>query len=333
MLSRIACLLPSDSDLTCLILTCHTFARQLQPENSGVWKTRFLQKYDHPIVDGPYEFRIAYQLRAMALPRFGDLGFETRNNSRILLTILKDMVLETYNKPQPWHTNPRTSLNVAAFADAMKSDWMVHVLSTRLFARDHKHPYGRNPYNKLFDTLQVVFSYLVLNRNAMAFRVGSDKTDYDLAKVYNWDRPFALLYERLPDKGPTTPPPPPPSSLFPNLRRNTPPKMRFKLDMNTLLHLRNFWHRHLTEARAMGGEETFVNTAAELAEVDIVPRAWTRPLQEPSKLQTKWYGHYSCIYPWPRFRRQLEDKESEAEVWDTVDPLVSLSLFESQPRY
>lgn len=323
VLSRIACLLPSDVHLTCLILTCHTFARQLQPENSGVWKTRFLQKFDHPIVEGPYEFRIAYQLRAIALPRFADLGFETRDKAKILLLILKDMVLETYHKPQQWHTTPRTSLNIIVFADAMKSNWMVHFLSTRLFARDHKHPYGRQPPNRLFDTLQVVFSYLVLNRSAMAFQVGSDKTDYDLARIYNWDQPFVLLYERLPDLAPESTPPPQ-SSLFPNLRRETPsPKWRFKLNMNTLLHIRNFWHRHLTEARAMGGEETFVNTAAELAEVGIVPRAWNCPLQEPTPLQTQWYGLYSCLYPWPRCRRQLEDKESEAEVWDSVDPLVS----------
>jgi hypothetical protein len=324
VLSRIACLLPSDSDLACLILTCHTFARQLQPENSGIWKDRFLQKYDHPIVDGPYEFRIAYQLRAMTLPRFGDIGFEIRDKAKVLLTILKDMVLETYNKSQPWHPSPRTSLNMVAFADAMKSDWMVHFLSTRLFARNQMRPFGREPYNKLFDTLQVVFSYLVLNRSAMAFQVGSDKSDYDITKVYNWDKPFALLYERLPDKEPEKTPPP--SSLFPNLQPAVrPPTPIFKVDMNSLLNIRNFWHRHLTEARFMGGEETFVNAAAELADLGIVPRGWNGPLQEPSQLQTKWYGLYSCVYPWPKYRKYLQDKESEAEVWDSVDPLVSRS--------
>lgn len=289
-----------------------------------MWKTRFLQKYDYPLVEGSYEFRIAYQLRALALQRFGDLGFETRDNARILLTMLRDMVLETYNKSHSWRISPCTSLNIASFSDAMKSHWMVHFLSTRLFARDHKHPYGRRSY-KLFDTLQVVFSYLVLNRSAMAFQVGSDRRDYDLEKVYNWDQPFALLYERVSEKEQKKAPPRR-SALFPNLRKESPlPKTKFKLDMNTLLHIRNFWHRHLTEAKAMGGEETFVNMAADLAEIGIIPKAWTQSLQNLSKLQTKWYGHYSCVYPWPKSRRQLEEKESEAEVWETVHPLVRRS--------
>jgi hypothetical protein len=304
------------------MMTCHTFARQLQPENSSVWKERFLQKYDYPIIKGPYEFRIAYQLRAIALPRFGDLGFETRNNAKVLLKILKDMVLETYNKPDSRYPNPQISPNILAFSDAMKSEWMVHFLATRLFARDHQHPYGRLPNNKLFDVLQVAFSYLVLNRSTMAFQVGSDKTDYDLARVYNWQLPFSMLFQYLPDINLNDP-------LVSSSGESPPVKMHFKLDINTLVHIRNFWHRHLTEAKAMGGEETFANMAADLAKVGISPKAWTQPLQQPSKLQNRWYGHYSCIYPWPKSRRQLEEKESEAEVWDTVDPLVGLSSTKS----
>ena len=281
-----------------------------------MWKARFLQKYDYPIIKGPYEFRIAYQLRAVTLPRFGDLGFETKDKAKILLTILKDMVLETYNKPDALHASPRVSPNILAFSDAMKSEWMVHFLATRLFARDYQHPYGRLPNNKLFDVLQVVFSYLVLNRSPMAFQVGSDKTDYDLAVVYNWDHPLSLLFRDLPFRDWNAPV---------GAKGFIPIKWLFKLDINSLVHIRNFWHRHLTESKVMGGEETFVNMAAGLAEVGISPKSWTQPLQQPSKLQTRWYGHYSCIYPWPKTRKQLEEKESEAEVWDTVDPLVGLS--------
>lgn len=298
------------------MMTCHTFARQLQPENSSVWKERFLQKYDYPIIKGPYEFRIAYQLRAIALPRFGDLGFETRNNAKVLLKILKDMVLETYNKPDSRYRNPQISPNILAFSDAMKSEWMVHFLATRLFARDHQHPYGRLPNNKLFDVLQVAFSYLVLNRSPMAFQVGCDKTDYDLARVYNWNQPLSLLFRYVPED-PSNP-----------LEWSVTYDLHFTLDINTLVHIRNFWHRHLTEAKAIGGEETFANMAAGLAKMGISPKPWTQPLQQPSKLQKRWYGHYSCIYPWPKSRRQLDEKESEAEVWDTVDPLVGVSSSE-----
>ena len=300
-------------------MTCHTFARQLQPENSSVWKTRFLRKYDYPIIEGPFDFRIAYQLRAVLLPRFGELGFDKRANTRILLDTLKDMVLETYNKALPWHASPRVSANISAFSDIMNT-WMVHFLSTALFGSDGEHPHGRP--DRLFDTLQVVFSYLVLGWNAMAFQVGRDKADYDLEKVYNYDQPFALLYTRLPDEEQdlTTPPPFP---QFPNLRRQSPPpKVKFKLDLHTLLHVRNFWHRHLTEFKATAGEETYAAMAAGLAKVGINARAWTQSLQEPCKLETRWYGHYSCLYPWPKTSKFLHEKESEAEVWETVDPLV-----------
>lgn len=264
------------------------------PENSGVWKTRFLRKYDHPIVEGPYEFRIAYQLRAVILPWFCDLGFEKRKNAELLLDVLKDMVLETYNKSLSWHESPKTSLNISGFSDAMKSNWMVHFLSTPLFGRDEASVYGHS--HKLFDTLQVTFAYLVLNRSAMAFQVGRDKLDYDLEKVYNYDQSHALLYTRLPEL--EREPMRPPNPLFPNLQREAPsPKIKFDLNMNTLLHIRNFWHRHLTESKTMGGEETYSAMAASLMKLGITPKGWSKPLHESSKLATRWYGHYSCVYP------------------------------------
>ena len=296
------------------------------PENSSVWKNRFLCKYDFPIVEGPYEFRIAYQLRAVVLPWFCDLGLEKTKNAKILLAVLKDMVLETYNKSLPWHENPNTSRNMVTFSDATKSSWMVHFLSTPLYSRDENLIYGRS--HKLFDTLQVVFSYLVLNRSAMAFQVGRDKSDYDLEKVYNYDQSHALLYTHLPE--PEREPRPSPHPMFPNLRRESPPpEIKLELDMHTLLHIRNFWHRHLTESKAMGGEETYSAMSANLAKAGVTPKAWTKPLQEPSKLATRWFGHYSCIYPWPKTSKALREKESEAEVWDVVDPLVSSRAFDS----
>ena len=235
------------------------------------------------------------------------------------------MVLETYNKALPWHVNPNSSPNVAAFSDAMKSTWMVHFLSTPLFGRDKTQPYGRP--DRLFDALQIVFSYIVLSRSAMAFQVGRDKSDYDLAMVYNYDQHFALLYARLTDSEEEMKPAPFPQ--ISNLCKQSPtPKTKFKLDMHALLHIRNFWHRHLTENKAMGGEETYAALAAGLAKFGITPKAWTQPLQVPNKLETHWYGNYSCVYPWPKTSKLLREKESEAEVWDTVDPLVGSHLNE-----
>jgi hypothetical protein len=235
--------------------------------------------------------------------------------------------METYNRTLPWHESPNTSRNMATFSDAMKSSWMVHFLSTPLYSRDENLVYGRP--HKLFDTLQVVFSYLVLNRSAMAFQVGRDKSDYDLEKVYNYDQSHALLYTRRLES--EREPSPPQHPLFPNLRRESPPpEIMFKLDMHTLLHIRNFWHRHLTESKAMGGEETYSAMAANLAKAGVTPKAWTKPIQEPSKLATRWFGHYSCLYPWPKTSKALREKETEAEVWDAADPLVSPRALDAQ---
>lgn len=83
----------SDSDFHSLMLACTTFAKVLGSEKSEVWKARFLAKYDHPIVAGPFDFRVAYQLRRFVLRHFRTFEDGKDKRARVQLEVLRDMVL------------------------------------------------------------------------------------------------------------------------------------------------------------------------------------------------------------------------------------------------
>ena len=89
----IAISIADDIDLMNFILTCKDFASAVVLEKSTVWRTRFLARYDHPIIESPYEFRIAYQLREMVLRKFPSFAAGGRARSRVALEVLRDMVL------------------------------------------------------------------------------------------------------------------------------------------------------------------------------------------------------------------------------------------------
>ncbi len=186
----------------------------------------------------------------------------------------------------------------------------------------------------LFDCLQLTFSYLLLSpAYPMAHAVKTGRDKYDIEKVYNWNKDFTTLCTLHEDQ------------LYDGARRLTYPwrlgyqKLRgqwpiFKLDMHSLLHIRNFWHRHLLDdghelQNTTGfGESTYSTMANGLTELGHIPRPWTARLRQwntssDGARMGKWIGHYSCIHgPWPKTRKDLADRESCAEDWDKVDPLV-----------
>ena len=82
-----------DVDLMNFALTCKDFASAIVLEKSTVWRNRFLARYDHPILEGPYEFRIAYQLREMVLRRFPSFAGRGKARSKVALEVLRDMAL------------------------------------------------------------------------------------------------------------------------------------------------------------------------------------------------------------------------------------------------
>ena len=84
----------SDSDLHALTQASKKMAVKLMSEKSGIWKARFLSFYDYPLVESPYEFRVAYQLRRFVLRKF--VGCDGRNaQAQICLEVIQDMLLGT----------------------------------------------------------------------------------------------------------------------------------------------------------------------------------------------------------------------------------------------
>jgi hypothetical protein len=82
----------ADSDLYCLCLAGKELCVKLMPENSGIWKARFLSLYDFPTIQGHYDFCSGYQLRRFVLRNFADCG-NGGQKAEIGMEVLRDMVL------------------------------------------------------------------------------------------------------------------------------------------------------------------------------------------------------------------------------------------------
>ena len=164
--------------------------------------------------------------------------------------------------------------------------------------------------------------------------VKSSRTNYDLAVVYNWEKTLDTLYRKLPGKAvfPDSAQPQTPKQTRSSKGKMVPPKVTgftHGLDTHALLHIRNFWHRHLIEEpRGFGSrdivENTYTKMAKDLMQAGIVPKEWDKPLKNNDlQISTEWYGHYSTLASWPRKKQELEEVQSLAEDWHEVDPLVS----------
>lgn len=211
-------------------------------------------------------------------------------------------------------------------------------LSTALFPSTRKCRFGQP--HPLFDALQVCLSHLLLSpTSATARAVDSSRGNYNLLQVYNWNQAFDTLYRRVPHPKDEKKKPDPwlKRKKFPKLRDRSSaaserPEFVFELDMHALLHIRNFWHRHfIDDTRGSSestsrwiGEDTYAKMAKTLCEMGITPKKWDKPLKsEPLSIPSEWYGHYSCLHPWPKSIRDLEERQTCAEDWNSVDPLVS----------
>lgn len=190
-----------------------------------------------------------------------------------------------------------------------RSPWMQTFLSCFFFPAT-KQKYGQA--HPLFDALQLTCSYLLLSPASQFFRViRTSRSNYDLAIVYNWNRPLQLLYHHLdaqPEKSNTT--------------------SSHKLETYELLHIRNFWSRQFVEfsgkPRALDpGENTYSKMAKGLMRLGIAPGPWEQPLSDDfSDIPTNFYGHYSTLGQWPKQISKLEEIQSTAEEWTDVDALV-----------
>lgn len=186
-----------------------------------------------------------------------------------------------------------------------------------------KRKYGQP--NFLFDMLQVSLSHLVLSpKSPIVAKIPCSRDGYDLSRVYNFNTPFATLLEVVEDEAEEEPPRFA-SSRFPNLRSPSitpePEEPRYRLNMHVLLHIRNFWQRHFADGVHGVGENTYSSMIKTLSASDILPKEWEQPLSNLIPFNTNWYGHYSCLHPWPKDRQDIEERQSCAEDWEVVDPM------------
>ncbi|KIV77781.1 hypothetical protein PV11_09561 [Exophiala sideris] len=309
ILQRIAFELEDPQDLTTFALLCKKTADAVMPDTSAVYKARFLSEYDHPCFSNEKEekYCFAYKMRTLTLKRF--VAFDDPDDKRLpeQLEALRLMVVETYFQLAKHLPPPTVSFNLARFAD-VKSGWMATFLSCPFYPTKPRSRYG--DIHHLFTALQLVLSHLLLSpASDMAYKVPTSRQNYNVDMVYNWGFEFETLYRKF--------------------------QGQFVLDTYELLHIRNFWHRHLIDYPPGEAKEDFIkrssNTfehtyakmARELWAVGITAKPWDKFLEDglPKEIPLVWYGHYSCARPWPKKSIDLAEMQSVAEDWTSVDPL------------
>ncbi|RMZ88931.1 hypothetical protein DV736_g3850, partial [Chaetothyriales sp. CBS 134916] len=339
VLQKIAAFACSDRDMTNMALLSKNIAYGILPADSTIWRTRLLAKYDHPIIPSALEFSLAYKLRRFVLDVRNFVNFKDNNDERlpIQMEVIRDLVIEAYHNSTPWNPSPQSSKNLQRMSSPSTSPWIKIFLSSPFYGYGSAN-FGHE--NALFEALQLTLSYLVLSpKSRVARTVQTSRDHYDIARVYNYNSPLTTLFARLPE--PThdhflRPPTDFLSNMFPNLRYSGPSSnqrpggIKYTVDLNTLLHIRNFWHRHLIDTQntnnlnTESGERTYSSMAKALMRLGYTPKEWTASLQDPlGNLEAiksgVWHGHYTCLQPWPKSARDLE--ETAAEYWEDVAPL------------
>jgi hypothetical protein len=183
---------------------------------------------------------------------------------------------------------------------------MEEFLSSPFFTYGGKNSYSYGKPNRLFDALQIVFSHLVLHpSSAFAATVSASRGNYDLSIIYLYGVPLRTIYH----------------IKLSQLEDVQPQKRNMRLDLYALLHIRNFWHAHLSYGtrKYTNPAPTYGEMARVLAEQNHAPRQWDGPIQYSSKVRPHWFGHYSCTHPTPRKLMDIEEHETCAEDWNSQD--------------
>lgn len=107
-----------------------------------------------------------------------------------------------------------------------------------------------------FMAVQLALTHLALDPR-LGFR--SLRTDYDMACIYGSDT----------------------TTLQPLISENS------EIDLQQVLHIRNFWKRHLTNK----DEDTFYPSYVELT-IDREPKSWQANPAAVKELGTRWIGYY-----------------------------------------
>ncbi|KAG5304005.1 hypothetical protein I7I50_10951 [Histoplasma capsulatum G186AR] len=282
LIQMIAMLVPNDSDLCRMARTCRYFAQVIIPPNSGVWRARFLDKYDHPPPDkSSEEVRIEYKVRSIILAQTPSFQTEEGMKEKLWLSVLTTLLVESpYTWPHQQVHDKCVSRNHARIKGAIMSSGILN------------HPIIGDRLSRSYLAIQLAATYLALDLR-LSFR--SLRTDYDLRIVYACDSSITAPPITASDDGES-------------------------IDLYQVLHIRNFWKRHLTNP----DEDTFYRTYHNLPEI-LRPKTWEEGLGNRESLGICWLGYYSCIHPLPTTFEDLQERQTCADLashWDSTCALV-----------
>ncbi|PGG96189.1 hypothetical protein AJ79_09688 [Helicocarpus griseus UAMH5409] len=100
LIQMIAALVPDDVDLCHMARTCRYVAETIVPSYSGVWRSRFLDKYAPPPSDkSSEEVKIEYKVRSIMLSRTPSFQNGEGRKETLWLGVLSTLLAESYNTP------------------------------------------------------------------------------------------------------------------------------------------------------------------------------------------------------------------------------------------
>ncbi|KAB8199699.1 hypothetical protein BDV34DRAFT_231004 [Aspergillus parasiticus] len=258
-------------------------AQKLLPGESSVWRYRFMKLYDTPPGRVSSELKIEYQIRSIVLSQKISFRFGQNEEQLLWLTVMQGILLEALTI---------TEIDGVVYSKTFERIREALQLSAPDILNRPLSGYGNTKPDRpsdLFCGLQLCLTGLALDPK---MSVRCLRTDYDIANVYSYQteitRPLIDIK---------------------------------KLELPTILHIRNFWVRHLLSPN----EATYCTSYAKLP-VDQRPKVWST-IKENVELGTNWVGYWSCVHPYPETVTELENRQSCADLnthWiqGDTDPLV-----------
>ncbi|PKX93200.1 uncharacterized protein P174DRAFT_391941 [Aspergillus novofumigatus IBT 16806] len=229
IIQYIAYLLPSDVDIVNLVSCCVHLARAILPAHSSIWRQRFKDLYGIPQRRSSSELKLEYQIRSIVLSQKINFRYGQKKEQTLWLEVLRDMLLEALESAP---TDEHTASKLL--------EQIRKTLHNSEFLNRPVSGYGdtnAGAPSDLFYAVQLCLTHLALDPS-MAFYCL--RNDYDIGTVYSFQV----------DVG----------EPLVNIE---------KLDLEKILHIRNFWLRHLLNPN----EATFYSSYTSLGQR---PKA-TRP--------------------------------------------------------
>ncbi|KAH8693129.1 hypothetical protein BGW36DRAFT_464317 [Talaromyces proteolyticus] len=260
---HIASFLPN-ADLCAFTLTCCRFAGQVLSPHSSIWGEKFRDQYDLIGTRKSKDLKIEYQTRALVLSQDISLGLGGTEEGYLWLEVLHTLLLETYFYTRRSNSS-YPSKNLIKIEEVIRDlDFLQRPLP-QYDKRTQSEPYD------LFCVVQLCLTHLSLG---LETSVLCSRSDYNIDHVYSYGKQFRV-----------------------------PIVVNSSVDLQTLLHIRNFWQRHLTSTR----EDTFLNSYRTLIER---PDTWTSPFKPNDEFKASWLGYYSCIHPYPKTSKALKSDQT-----------------------